>query len=219
MPRRPDVGRIYQEYSKIVNRHGVIFVSSAGNNGPALSSVGSPGGTTSALLGIGASVTPQMMLDQYGMRETRPEMQYTWSSRGPTLDGDLGVDLTAPGGAIAPVPNWQLRRTTQMNGTSMSSPSACGSIALLLSGLKQEKQNHTPHRVRRALENTALPIAGLTPLEQGRGMIRVDKAYDWLKNHPPLSESDLRFEARVSSRNNSRGIYLREPFEINRTIR
>ena len=48
-------------------------------------------------------------------------------------------------------------------------------------------------------------------------MIRVDKAYDWLKNHPPLSESDLRFEARVSSRNNSRGIYLREPFEINRT--
>jgi len=214
---RPDVGRIYQEYSKIVNRHGVIFVSSAGNNGPALSSVGSPGGTTSALLGIGASVTPQMMLDQYGMRETRPEMQYTWSSRGPTLDGDLGVDLTAPGGAIAPVPNWQLRRTTQMNGTSMSSPSACGSIALLLSGLKQEKQNHTPHRVRRALENTALPIAGLTPLEQGRGMIRVDKAYDWLKNHPPLSESDLRFEARVSSRNNARGIYLREPFEINRS--
>ena len=33
---RPDVGRIYQEYSQIVNRHGVIFVSSAGNNGPAL---------------------------------------------------------------------------------------------------------------------------------------------------------------------------------------
>ena len=60
-------------------------------------------------------------------------------------------------------------------------------------------------------------IAGLTPLEQGRGMIRVDKAYDWLKNHPPLSESDLRFEARVSSRNNARGIYLREPFEINRS--
>ena len=66
------------------------------------------------------------------------------------------------------------------------------------------------------MENTAVPIAGLTPLEQGRGMIRVDKAYDWLKNHPPLSESDLRFEAEFL-RNNSRGIYLREPFEINRT--
>ncbi len=213
---RPDVGRIYTEYANIVNRHGVIFCASAGNNGPALSTVGSPGGTTSALLGIGASVTPQMMLDQYGMRATRKDMQYTWSARGPALDGDLGVDLTAPGGAIAPVPNWQLRRNTQMNGTSMSSPNAAGNIALLLSALKAEKANRTPHRVRRALENTAKPIAGLTAHEQGRGMIQIHKAYDWLKNNPPITKSDFKFEARVG-RANARGIYLREPFEVNRT--
>ncbi len=214
---RPNVGRIYTEYANIVNRHGVIFCASAGNNGPALSSVGSPGGSTSALLGIGASVTPQMMLDQYGMRATRKDMQYTWSSRGPALDGDLGVDLTAPGGAIAPVPNWLLRRNTQMNGTSMSSPNACGNIALLLSALKSEKANRTPHRVRRALENTAAPIAGLSPHEQGRGMIQIHKAYDWLKNNPTITKSDFKFDVRITSRGNARGIYLREPFEVNRT--
>ncbi len=214
---RPNVGRIYTEYANIVNRHGVIFCASAGNNGPALSSVGSPGGSTSALLGIGASVTPQMMLDQYGMRATRKDMQYTWSSRGPALDGDLGVDLTAPGGAIAPVPNWLLRRNTQMNGTSMSSPNACGNIALLLSALKSEKANRTPHRVRRALENTAAPIAGLSPHEQGRGMIQIHKAYDWLKNNPTITKSDFKFDVRITSRRNARGIYLREPFEVKRT--
>ncbi|MBC8325289.1 MAG: S8 family serine peptidase [Verrucomicrobia subdivision 3 bacterium] len=213
---RPNVGRIYTEYANIVNRHGVIFCASAGNNGPALSTVGSPGGTTSALLGIGASVTPQMMLDQYGMRATRKDMQYTWSSRGPALDGDLGVDLTAPGGAIAPVPNWLLRRNTQMNGTSMSSPNACGNIALLLSALKSEKANCTPHRVRRALENTAKPIGGLSPHEQGRGMIQIHKAYDWLKNNPAVTDSDFKFDVSIRSRGNARGIYLREPFEVKR---
>ena len=214
----PDVGRNSEIYSEIVNEYGVMFVSSAGNEGPALSTVGYPGGSTGALWSIGAYVSPDMMEAQYSLRERLPATLYNWTSRGPTYDGAPGVNFCAPGGAIAPVPNWVLQRNTQMHGTSMASPNACGNIALLLSGLKADGIAYSPPIIRRAIENTAAPVAGVDVFGQGRGLVQIDRAYEYMKKYAGHADDDLRFEVRVPARGNARGIYLREPYETDHPL-
>ncbi|KAK1307536.1 hypothetical protein QJS10_CPA09g01678 [Acorus calamus] len=173
----------------VVDKHRLLFISSAGNSGPALSTVGAPGGTSSSIVGVGAYVSPSMAAGAHCVVEPPSEgLEYTWSSRGPTVDGDLGVCVSAPGGAVAPVPTWTLQRRMLMNGTSMASPSACGGAALLISAMKAEGITVSPYTIRKALENTTISVGELPEdkLTTGQGLMQVDRAYEYLQRSKSL---------------------------------
>lgn len=128
-----------------------------------------------------------------------------------TDDGDFGVNITAPGGAITSVPHWCLRGTQMMNGTSMSSPNTTGCIALLISACKAEGIPISPVKIKRAIENTALEVPNLAPFQQGSGMIQVDAAFEYLKKFKDVDTDDIHFRVAVDSRpGKPRGIYLRQ---------
>jgi len=81
---RAHSGRIIDLANELVHQHGVIFVASAGNNGPAMTTIGAPGGYATGVIGVGAAVSPDMSAVQYSLRQPiQSNMLYTWSSRGP----------------------------------------------------------------------------------------------------------------------------------------
>jgi len=207
--------RLSRLIDELVNQHNVTFVSSAGNNGPALSTVGAPGGIFPSTIGVGAYVTGGMMTEQYNLPDELPNQPYTWTSRGPTPDGDLGVSVTSCGAAITCVPQWTLSKNQRMNGTSMSSPHACGGIALVMSGLKQRGLEWNPHWMKQALTSTASQVNKDEPFSTGHGLVQVDSCFDWLMNHSIRPYRYLLKCEYASSRcDSNRGIYLREPDEI-----
>lgn len=206
----------------VIRQKDILFVSSAGNSAPALTTLGQPAGTTEGVFTIGAYVTAGSMQDaEYALVERNvKDSPTTWSSRGPAADGARGTTVYSPGAAITAIPKYCLSATQLMNGTSMASPNACGCIALLLSGMKQEGIPITSARVHKAITATAKDFGD----ELEIGFIQVEKAWEYLVQHKERPDADFEYKVRVTppgkppgaANTDKRGIYLREKLETQR---
>jgi hypothetical protein len=180
-------------YNRIINDLGVQIVISAGNSSSALNTVGDPS-VADDVVSVGADITRQTWLANYGSKVAFGEGMLPFSSGGPREDGGFKPDITAPGAAISTVPMWQAGQPVaesgyslpagyaMFQGTSMASPQATGAMALLLSAAKQAGvEKRSPAALRRAVYTQALYNYSVPAFLQGYGQINVPRSWSLLK--------------------------------------
>ncbi|HON24737.1 MAG TPA: S8 family serine peptidase [Myxococcota bacterium] len=172
----------------------VLVVLSNGNDGPGLSSSGSPG-AASTTLSVGAALSKLNAADIFGAKLQRDEM-FAFSGRG----GEIAKpDVVAPGIASSSVPYFQ--QGDVFRGTSMAAPEVAGAAALVLSASMKDPEFGKWHSgmLKAAFMASAKPLAGYNALDQGAGMIDVAGALKAFKTRLKDPLSQLLLEYRIEA--------------------
>ena len=180
-------------YDRLIEQSNVQMFISAGNDGPGINTIGDPSVATK-VMSVGASITRETYLKDYGTDPIYPDNLLYFTSRGPREDGGFKPNIVAPGAAVSTTPLWQLGSGlpyvlppgySLFNGTSMASPMAAGSAALLISAAKATGVQHQPAQLRQAINSTArfLDSSRYQAYDQGNGLMNVGAAWDVLKTN------------------------------------
>ncbi len=180
-------------YTRLIDTYGVQLVISAGNSGPGANTIGDPA-LAEKVISVGASVSRETWAANYGSQVEKRYAMMPFSSRGPREDGGFTPTLVAPGASVNTIQTWLPGAPVaeagyslpagygMLQGTSMASPQAAGSAALLLSAAKQKGIALTPATLRTALTSTADHISGVQAYEEGAGLINIPDAWDSIKD-------------------------------------
>ncbi|MCW8850600.1 MAG: S8 family serine peptidase, partial [Melioribacteraceae bacterium] len=170
----------------LVNKNPYLYIATSnGNEGPGLSTAGMPS-TSSDIFSSGAVLSKEVGNDLYGTTLDRDIILH-FSSRG----GEVSKpDVVAPGASVSTVPNFS--KGDKMWGTSMASPYSAGVMSVLLGAFKIEFPDvKIPSKLLyKALRESADPMQGYNYLDQGGGLINLEKAYTLLKKYIQNGEID-----------------------------
>ena len=191
------------ELDELLANHIALVASvAAGNDGPGLSTVGTPGASLLAWT-AGAYFDPVNGRTLWGAGGKGARI-FGFSSRGGELDKPDGL---SPGVAWASVPPFHRRAV--MAGTSMATPQAAGAHALLISAALATKTPWNSGLLKAALRGTAKPVRGYARVDQGAGLIHVGDAFEALrkdaKSAPPKALLAWRVSTPVPHRPGSTG--------------
>lgn len=129
---------------------GLVGVVAAGNEGPAKCTIGSPAAAAKAIT-VGAMADVDPGVATAGL-PAKGFYQAYFSSRGPTADGRIKPDISAPGVKITAAKAGTANGYIEYDGTSMASPFVAGLAGLML----QAKTTLTPAEIKSKIATTAV---------------------------------------------------------------
>ena len=182
-------------------QRGILVVTAAGNEGPGSRSIWTPADGDS-VLAVGAE-------DSLGTIAF-------FSSRGPTADGRIKPDFTAPGVAVCVVTD--IGHVNRLDGTSFATPLLAASAALI----QQLHPTLTPIGLRTAFRNVAsnraspdtirgwgrpdvsavgvfpTGVAAIAPLASGGTLTTITPAFSWTVGTVPPSAMPVSYRLRIA---------------------